>query len=245
VELHLSQDPKADALLSKSSFALVVGMVLDQQVPLEWAFASPLELQRRLGKALDPKRIAQMDPEALAAAFSSRPALHRYPGSMATRVQEVAKLVVDRYGGKTEAIWTGATSGAELLGRVKELPGFGEQKAKIFVALLGKQLGVRPQGWEEVSAPFSDPGTFRSVADITDTTTLDKVRAFKQALKAANRAKNPPDEAAPPSTKVRRPGKASTTGSIRKTAASKATATTPTKKKTPGRTPASASAGKR
>ncbi len=116
MDLHLSQDPEADALLSKNPFALVVGMVLDQQVPLEWAFASPLELQRRLGKALDPKRIAQMDPEALATAFSSRPALHRYPGSMATRVQEVAKLVVERYGGNTEEIWTGATSGAELLG---------------------------------------------------------------------------------------------------------------------------------
>ena len=146
VDLHLSQEPEADALLSDNPFALVVGMVLDQQVPLEWAFASPLELQRRLGKSLDAKRIAQMDPEALAAAFSSRPALHRYPGSMAARVQELAKLVVERYGGRTEAIWTGATSGDDLLRRVKELPGFGEQKAKIFVALLGKQLGVRPDG---------------------------------------------------------------------------------------------------
>jgi uncharacterized HhH-GPD family protein len=248
VELHLSQDPEADALLSKSPFALVVGMVLDQQVPLEWAFASPLELQRRLGKALDAKRIAHMDPEALATAFSSRPALHRYPGSMATRVQEVAKLVVDRYGGKTEAIWTGATTGAELLGRVKELPGFGEQKAKIFVALLGKQLGVRPQGWEEVSAPFSDPDTFRSVADITDTDTLDKVRAFKQALKAANKAKSPPEKAATPTKKARRPGKATApaaSGPNKKAAASKATATTRAKTATRTRTPASASAGKR
>jgi hypothetical protein len=130
-----------------------------------------------------------MDPEALAAAFSSRPALHRYPGSMSTRVQELAKLVVERYSGKTEAIWSGATSGDELLRRVKELPGFGEQKAKIFVALLGKQLGVRPQGWDAVSTPFSDTGSFRSVADITDVETLNRVRAFKQALKAANKAK--------------------------------------------------------
>src|SRR5580704_5991632 len=175
VELHLSQDPEADALLSTSPFALIVGMVLDQQVPLEWAFASPLELQRRLGRALDPKRIAGMDPEALAAAFSSRPALHRYPGSMATRVQEVAKLVVERYHGRTEGIWEGATSGDELLRRVKELPGFGEQKAKIFVALLGKQLGVRPDGWDTVSAPFGERGSFRSVADITDEDTLNKV----------------------------------------------------------------------
>jgi hypothetical protein len=167
---------------------------------------------------------------------------------MATRVQEVAKLVVDRYGGKTEAIWTGATTGAELLGRVKELPGFGEQKAKIFVALLGKQLGVRPQGWEEVSAPFSDPDTFRSVADITDTDTLDKVRAFKQALKAANKAKSPPEKAATPTKKARRPGKATApaaSGPNKQAAASKATATTRAKTATRTRTPASASAGKR
>jgi uncharacterized HhH-GPD family protein len=188
VELHLSQNPEADALLSKSPFALLVGMVLDQQVPLEWAFASPLELQRRLPRALDPRRVAQMDPDALAAAFSAKPALHRYPGSMAARVQELAKLVVERYGGRTEDIWSGATTGAELIRRVKELPGFGEQKAKIFVALLGKQLGVRPDGWEGVSAPYSDAGSFRSVADITSADTLDKVRAFKQALKAANKA---------------------------------------------------------
>ncbi len=202
MELHLSQEPEADALLSKSPFALLVGMVLDQQVPLEWAFASPLELQRRLGKALDPKRIAQMDPEALASAFSSRPALHRYPGSMATRVQELAKLVVERYRAKPEEIWNGATSGDELFRRVKELPGFGEQKAKIFVALLGKQLGVRPVGWESVSSPFSDPGTFRSVADITDVESLNNVRAFKQAMKAANKAKASPDKAGKPAKKA-------------------------------------------
>ncbi len=198
MELHLSQDTEADALLSQSPFALIVGMVLDQQVPLEWAFASPLELQRRLGTALDPKGIAQMDPEALASAFSSRPALHRYPGSMATRVQEMAKLVVERYRGRTEGIWEGATSGDELLRRVKELPGFGEQKARIFVALLGKQLGVRPDGWDTVSAPFGEPGSFRSVADITDTDTLNKVRAYKQALKAAHKAKAATGTAAKP-----------------------------------------------
>jgi uncharacterized HhH-GPD family protein len=188
VELHLSQDPEADALLSKSPFALLVGMVLDQQVPLEWAFASPLELQRRLGKPLEPRLVAQMDPEALAAAFSAKPALHRYPGSMAARVQEMATLVVDRYEGRPEGIWDGAGSGDELVRRVKELPGFGEQKAKIFVALLGKQLGVQPEGWETASAPYSDAGSFRSVADITSTDTLERVRAFKQALKAAKKA---------------------------------------------------------
>ncbi len=207
MELHLSQDPEADALLSDNPFALVVGMVLDQQVPLEWAFASPLELRRRLGKSLDAKRIAQMDPEALAAAFSSRPALHRYPGSMAARVQELAKLVVERYGGRTEAIWEGATSGEDLFRRVKELPGFGEQKARIFVALLGKQLGVRPEGWDTVSTPFSEPGSFRSVADITDVESLNKVRAFKQALKAANKAKASADTEEP----AKKTGKATKT----------------------------------
>jgi uncharacterized HhH-GPD family protein len=188
VQLHLSQDPEADALLSKSPFALLVGMVLDQQVPLEWAFASPKELQRRLGGTLEPRQVAEMDPNTLTKAFTDKPALHRYPGSMATRVHELAKLIVERYDGRTEKIWTGTSSGAELLKRIKELPGFGDQKAKIFVALLGKQLQVRPPGWEAVSAPFSDGGSYRSVADIADEATLGKVRAFKQELKATHKA---------------------------------------------------------
>jgi uncharacterized HhH-GPD family protein len=237
VELHLTQDPEADALLSKSPFALLVGMVLDQQVPLEWAFASPLELERRLGKPLDATRIAQMDPEALAAAFSSRPALHRYPGSMAARVQDMAKLVVERYHGTTEEIWAGATSGADLFTRVKELPGFGEQKAKIFVALLGKQLGVRPVGWESVSTPFSDPGSFRSVADITDVDSLNQVRSFKQALKAANKAKGSTEKVDRPTKKAGR------SGAKANTAAQASVGKTTTKTSAPGRAPASA--GKR
>jgi uncharacterized HhH-GPD family protein len=162
-------------------------MVLDQQVPLEWAFAAPLELRRRLGRALDPATIAAMDPEALASLFTAKPALHRYPGSMAARVHELARLVTERYRGRTAEIWTGATSGRDLFDRIKELPGFGEQKAKIFVALLGKQLDIRPEGWQAVSAPFSDRGSARSVADITDTDSLTRVRAFKAALKAANK----------------------------------------------------------
>jgi uncharacterized HhH-GPD family protein len=187
VELHLSQDPEADALLSTDAFALLVGMVLDQQVPLEWAFAAPAELRRRLGTPLDPKRIAAMDPEALAAVFSAKPALHRYPGSMASRVHELSRIVSEQYRGRAEKVWAGADTGAELLRRIKELPGFGEQKAKIFVALLGKQLGVRPDGWEDASAPFGDRGSFRSVADITGPDTLAKVRAFKAELKAAHK----------------------------------------------------------
>jgi uncharacterized HhH-GPD family protein len=241
VDLHLSQNPEADALLSKNPFALLVGMVLDQQVPLEWAFASPLELQRRLGKPLEPKSIAQMDPESLAATFSAKPALHRYPGSMAARVQEMAALLVERYGGRPEALWDGATSGAELLGRVKELPGFGEHKAKIFVALLGKQLGVRPEGWEAVSEPFGDPDSFRSVADITNGDTLDRVRAFKQALKAAHKAKSSPDKAEPPSKAAGRSGKKAGASSKKTTgaAARKTTGATATRPR------ATAPAGKR
>jgi len=183
-ELHLSQDPESDRVLSESSLALLVGMVLDQQVPLEWAFAGPAELQRRLGSPLQAASIASMDPEELVRAFAGKPALHRYPASMAARVQELCRLIVDRYGGDPERIWQGVSSASDLRKRIKELPGFGDHKAKIFVALLGKQLGVRPEGWEEVSAPFGEPGSFRSVADITDADSLARVRDFKQALKA-------------------------------------------------------------
>jgi uncharacterized HhH-GPD family protein len=188
VTLRLSGEPEADALLSKDPLALLIGMVLDQQIPLEWAFAGPAELRRRLGRDLDAKDIAAMDPEALAAAFSARPALHRYPGSMAGRVQELCRVLVDEYGGRADTVWTGATSGTDLLARVRALPGFGEQKAKIFVALLGKQLGVGAAGWQAVSEPFGQPGTFRSVADITDQDSLDRVRAFKQDMKAKAKA---------------------------------------------------------
>lgn len=183
-DLHLTQDPDADRLLSDSPFALLVGMVLDQQVPLERAFAGPAELQRRLGGPLDARTVAAMDPDKLAAVFATRPALHRYPGSMATRVQELSRMVSEHYDGEADRIWKGIDSGAELLARVRALPGFGEQKAKIFVALLGKQMGVTPDGWREVSAPFGDMHSHRSVADITDAESLVKVRAFKQEMKA-------------------------------------------------------------
>jgi uncharacterized HhH-GPD family protein len=188
VTLRLSGNPEADALLSKDPLALLIGMVLDQQVPLEWAFAGPAELRNRLGADLDARTIAAMDPEVLAAAFSARPALHRYPGSMAGRVHELCRVLTESYDGRADNVWTGVTSGSELLARVRQLPGFGEQKAKIFVALLGKQLGVRPPGWQEVSVPYGDPDTHCSVADITDQGSLDRVRAFKQELKAKNKA---------------------------------------------------------
>jgi uncharacterized HhH-GPD family protein len=190
--LHLSMDTEADRLLSEDPLALLIGMVLDQQVPLEWAFAGPAELARRLGGTLSATAIASMDPAVLAAAFSAKPALHRYPGSMAARVQELCRLLVDTYQGRAENVWKDAPSGSELLSRVKKLPGFGDHKAKIFVALLGKQLSVRPSGWLEASSPFGDPGTTMSVADITDPSSLERVRAYKQDLKAKAQASAKP-----------------------------------------------------
>ena len=192
VTLHLAQEPEADRLLSQNPLALLIGMVLDQQVPLEWAFAGPLELRRRLGSDLDAATLASLDPDALKELFARRPALHRYPGAMAGRVQELCRVLVEEYGGRAEAVWEDAPTGADLLARVKSLPGFGDQKAKIFVALLGKQLGVRPPGWQELSTPFSDAGSHRSVADIHDAATLRKVREYKQGLKAAAKAQAPP-----------------------------------------------------
>jgi uncharacterized HhH-GPD family protein len=189
VDLHLAQDAEADRLLSDNPLALVIGMVLDQQIPLEKAFSSPAELARRLGRPLSAADIASMDPDALTVLFKERPALHRFPGSMAARVQEVCRVIAEDYGGQAENIWTSATSGAELFERVKNLPGFGAHKARIFVALLGKQLGVQPDGWQAASTPFGDDGTFLSVADITDAQTLDKVRATKKAMKASAKAK--------------------------------------------------------
>jgi uncharacterized HhH-GPD family protein len=188
--LYLSGNPQADELLSEDPLALLIGMVLDQQVPLERAFSSPKDLRDRLGGGpLDAAVIAEMDPEKLAAVFSQRPALHRFPASNAGRVQQLCQIIVRDYGSDASQVWQGASSGAELLRRVRALPGFGEQKAKIFVALLGKQLGVRPRGWEEVSRPFGDKGTHFSVADITSADSLRQVRAYKAQLKAAAKAK--------------------------------------------------------
>ena len=186
--LQLSGDPQADQLLSDDPLALLTGMVLDQQIPLERAFSSPRDLQERLGGQLDAGTIASMDPGKLAGIFAERPALHRFPASNAERVQQLCRIIVKDYGGDPARIWEGATTGAELLRRVKALPGFGDQKAKIFVALLGKQLGVRPSGWQDVSRPFGDPGTHLSVADITDADSLARVRAHKSQLKAAAKA---------------------------------------------------------
>ena len=187
--LYLSGDPEADAFLSQDPLALLIGMVLDQQVPLERAFSSPRDLRDRLGGQLDAGAIAAMDPGELAEVFSQRPALHRFPASNAGRVQQLCQIIVSDYGGDAASVWEGASSGTDLLRRVRALPGFGEQKAKIFVALLGKQLGVRPSGWQEVSKPFGDKGTHSSVADITSKESLRRVRAHKAEIKAAAKAK--------------------------------------------------------
>ena len=186
--IHVTGDDAVDQLLSDDPLALLIAMVLDQQVPLERAFRSPYDLRERLGGHLDAAALASMDPEALAAVFSERPALHRFPKSMAGRVQDVCTVIVDSYGGDAAAIWTSAADGKELLANVKALPGFGEQKARIFIALLGKQLGIRPPGWEKAASPYGDTGTFRSVADIDSPESLAKVRQYKQKMKAKAKA---------------------------------------------------------
>ncbi len=187
--LYLSGDEAADALLTEDPLALLIGMVLDQQIPLERAFKSPFDLQVRLDGRLDAAAIAAMDPDELAALFSAKPALHRFPKSMAGRVQEACAVIVNSYGGDAAAIWSSAADGKELLANLKALPGFGEQKARIFIALLGKQLGVRPVGWEHAAAPFGEPGSFRSVADIDSPGALIKVRQYKQQMKSEARAR--------------------------------------------------------
>jgi uncharacterized HhH-GPD family protein len=187
--IHLSGDRDADALLSREPLALLIGMVLDQQIPMEKAFGGPLELARRMGGSLDAERIAAMDPEKFAELFKERPALHRFPGSMAGRVQSVCRIVVDQYGGNAANLWKAPADGKDLIGRLTALPGFGAQKARIFAALLGKQLGVQPDGWRIATKPFGQEGSFLSIADITDAESLGKVRAHKQAMKAKARAK--------------------------------------------------------
>jgi uncharacterized HhH-GPD family protein len=186
--LQLAQEPEADQLLSENPFALVMGMVLDQQVPMERAFAAPLELQRRLGKKLSAKTVATTDPAVLLEAFTRTHALHRFPAAMAERVQRAAQLIVEEWGGKPEQIWTTATSGKELSTRLQTIPGFGAQKARIFAALLGKQLDCTPTGWREACAPYGAARSTTSIADITDAASFKKVRETKRAAKAAHRA---------------------------------------------------------
>jgi len=186
VPLYLSQDADADALLDRDPLALLVGMLLDQQVPMERAFAAPAELTRRLGRDhLDARELAEHDPDALVALFSTPPALHRYPRSMAGRVQALVAALVERYDGDVTAVWREVTDGQELFRRLGALPGFGPQKAQIFTALLGKQRGVTPPGWREAAGGYGEDGVHRSVADVVDAASLGRVREYKQAKKAS------------------------------------------------------------
>ncbi len=181
--LQITGDEAADKVLDEHPFALVVGMMLDQQFPMERAFAGPAKVLDRFG-SLEPAAIAAADPEAFASLCSRPPAIHRFPGAMAARLQELAALVESQYDGDVTRLWTEPTTGTELFRRVQELPGFGAQKARIFVALLAKRLGVRPDGWGSVAGDYALEG-YRSVADVVDADSLARVRAFKKQRKAA------------------------------------------------------------
>ena len=187
--LHLTQDAAADELLGRDPLALLLGMLLDQQFPMERAFAGPRLLADRMGvDSLSAADLADADPEQVTAWFQGPPAVHRYPGSMAARTQAVCRLLVERYDGRAEGLWADVPDGATLLERVGQLPGFGAQKARILVALLGKQYGVTPPGWREAAGDYGQEGSRRSVADITGPESLAEVRAFKQEAKRATKA---------------------------------------------------------
>jgi uncharacterized HhH-GPD family protein len=189
-KLQLAQNPEADELLGRSPLAAVTGMLLDQQFPMEAAFTGPYRIATRLGRDdLDPHEIAAYDPERFADILAETPVVHRYPRSMAKRIQQLCAFIVERYDGDAEAIWRDVSDGKELFKRLNELPGYGKQKAQIFVALLGKQFGVRPPGWREAAGSYGEEGSFRSVADITGPDDLARVRAFKQEQKKAAKTK--------------------------------------------------------
>ena len=184
--IHITGDEHADQVLTGSPFALLVGMMLDQQYPMEHAFRGPAKVLDRFG-SLEPAAIAAADPDEFAALCATPPAVHRFPGSMARRMQELAGIVEHDYGGDASRIWTEAADARDLLKRVQALPGFGKQKARIFVALLAKQLGVRPDGWEDAVGDYALEG-HRSVADVVDAESLQKVRAYKKEKKADGKA---------------------------------------------------------
>ena len=184
--IHITGDDTADQVLTERPFALVVGMMLDQQYPMEHAFRGPAKVLERFG-SLEPAAIAEADPEEFATLCATPPAIHRFPGSMAARLQELARIVAEEHDGDASRIWTGAADGKDLLKRVQALPGFGKQKAQIFVALLAKQLGVRPAGWEQAVGAYAEDG-YRSVADVVDPASLQKVRDHKKQVKAAAKA---------------------------------------------------------
>jgi len=187
VKLPLTGDAQADVLLEEDPLALLIGMLLDQQVPMEKAFRGPYDLKERMGGRLDATEIASMDAEALAVLFRGPPALHRYPGSMAGRTQDLCRALIERFDGDAERVWSSSATGKELVANLKALPGFGEQKARIFTALLAKRMEVTPPGWEEAAGPYSQVGHF-SVADIDGPDALAAVREHKKAMKAAAKA---------------------------------------------------------
>ncbi len=186
--IPITGDDAADRLLTENPLALLIGMLLDQQVPMEWAFRGPSTLQERLGGSLDAETIAAMGPDKIEAIFRDKPAMHRYPGSMGKRTYALCAYIVEHYGGDAGAIWRDAPSGQETYRRLRELPGYGEEKSKILLAILGKRLGQAAPGWEEAAMPFSD-GTPRSVADVGSAESLARVREFKKARKAQKKGK--------------------------------------------------------
>lgn len=188
VAIPITGDETANRLLVENPLALLIGMLLDQQVPMEWAFRGPLTLQERLGSSLDAETIAALGPDKVEAIFRDKPAMHRYPGSMGKRTYALCAFIVEHYGGDAGAIWRDAPSGQEVYRRLRELPGYGEEKSKIFLAILGKRLGEAAPGWEEAAAPFSD-ATPRSVADVGSADSLARVREFKKARKAQKMGK--------------------------------------------------------
>jgi uncharacterized HhH-GPD family protein len=186
--IRLTGNAAADALLTDDDNALLIGMLLDQQVPMEKAFSGPLVIAERMGGRLDPRAIAEMSEDDFVALCSQRPAIHRFPGSMAKRVRKLCQVIADSYDGDASNVWAGVDSGAELRVRLEKLPGFGAEKAAIFVAVLGKLRGVTPPGWQQAAGTFGDPDVFRSVADITDADSMAKVRETKKSVKAARKA---------------------------------------------------------
>jgi len=183
-DLHLTGDADADALLSSNPLALLVGMLLDQQVPMEWAFSSPLRLQERMGESLTATAVASRGPDAVEELFRQKPALHRYPGSMAKRTHRLCQYLVEEYGAEPTTLWADVATGKDLLKRLTDLPGYGKQKAQIFVALLGKQCGITPDGWRDAAGDYGKDG-HRSIADVVSPQSLDRVREYKRAKKAA------------------------------------------------------------
>lgn len=188
VAIPITGDLDADLLLQDDPLALLIGMLLDQQVPMEWAFKGPSTLRERLGGRLDAERIASMDQEDFVAICAAKPAIHRFPAAMGRRIHDLCAAVVEHHGADAASIWTGSDDAADLHARLRALPGYGEEKTKIFMAILAKRLGVRPAGWEEVAAPFSDEQP-RSVADVHSEESLQAVREWKKAMKAAKKSK--------------------------------------------------------